>query len=78
MKLDDLIQILRQMRNAHGNLDVFTRDVMSGVGGAVIPQRGVRIATLAALKGRERKRREYSPVGRDQAGHQPGEAVVLL
>ena len=78
MKLDDLIAVLRVLRKGHGNLDVYTKDLLSGVGGAVIRQPGARVATLAQARGRERKRRLYDHVRCDEAPREPGESVVLL
>lgn len=78
MKLGDLIQQLTTLKKAHGDLDVYSRDFMSGIGGAVIPRCGPRIDTLAALDGRQRKRRLLNAANCDTRKREPGEAVVIL
>lgn len=72
MKLDELIAELQKLRAAHGDLPLVTRDILSGILGAVLILPPPRIAHLTELTGRQRKLRLFDHEG------ERGQKVVVL
>lgn len=74
MRLDEYIIKIAALRSKAGNVEVLRPDFFSGVLNAVVEAPAPRIATLAKLSGRERKRRLHNSMNQKS---EPEAQVVL-